>query len=178
MFAKTIWSPLCGLDDLWNRLGELGAEDCIPETVSDSKSILVVHEMVLHMPFLRLLIEGGKFGMVEEVVCQVVHDISEYASTEYSGAHVPVEKKYGVGQFPERIRQGNKECRRHDKSIFIHRKVVVDAVKKEVQSDGHAILWEISGGKVSFQYRGLYNWGHLLIKMEEEAVKSILYKSP
>lgn len=83
--------------------------------------------------------------MVEEVMCQVVHDVSEYSSTEYCRGHVPVECKYGVRQFPERSGQSNKHGGRHDKTVFIHREVVVDAVKKEVQCDGDTIIWEISG---------------------------------
>lgn len=81
------------LHDLRSGLGhdKLGAEDFIPEAARDSEAVLVVHEVVLHVPFLCVLVEFGELGVVEEVVRQVVYYVSEHPAAEDGGAHVPVE---------------------------------------------------------------------------------------
>lgn len=74
----------------------MGAEDDIPEPTGNSKAILVVHEMVLEMVLLQFSPVCRQCLVVEEVMSQVVADVSEDAAAEDSSSNVPVPVKHGV----------------------------------------------------------------------------------
>lgn len=45
---------------------------------------------------------------------------------------------------PERSGQKNEKRWRHNQSVFVHGKIVVNAVEKEVECDSDAIVWEVA----------------------------------
>jgi hypothetical protein len=77
-------------------------------------------------------------------VGHVVKGVAEYATTVSSGCRIPVPEDDGVGKLPERRSEDDEKCRRHDQSVFIHRKVVVDAVKEEMQRNTNTVIWKVS----------------------------------
>ncbi len=99
--------------------------------------------MVLHVPFLRLLIKGWELGVVQEVMGQIVHDVSRNTTAEDGSTHVPVPKN-GVSELPEWSSQCNEESRRHHKTISVHWKVVVDTMEEKVGGYGEAVIWQIA----------------------------------
>jgi hypothetical protein len=84
--------------------------------------------------------------MVKEIVGQVVADVPEDTTTEDRSAHVPVPVKDLVRQLPEWSGQHNEKGRRHDQSELIHRKVVMNTVKEEMESQGCSVVWEEAVG--------------------------------
>jgi hypothetical protein len=49
-----------------------------------------------------------------------------------------------VCEFPERRREDDEERRGHYEPVPVHRKVVVDAVKEEVQGDSEAVVGKVA----------------------------------
>jgi hypothetical protein len=70
--------------------------------------------------------------MVQKVMGHVIESVSEYATTESSSCCVPVPEDEGMCEFPERRGKYDKECRWHDKSVLVHGKVVVNAMKEKM----------------------------------------------
>ena len=70
--------------------------------------------------------------MVQEVMRQVVADISEDATTENSGRGAPVVEENGVRQLPEGSRKCHEQRWGHHKPQLIHGKIVMDAVQEEM----------------------------------------------
>lgn len=66
--------------------------------------------------------------MVQEVMCHVVACVAKDASTISCQSCIPIPKYNGVCKFPERCSKCDEEGRRHDQSVFVHRKVMMDAV--------------------------------------------------
>lgn len=83
-------------------------------------------------------------AMVEEVVRQVVADVSENASAENARGCEPVVEEDRVSELPERRCQYDKESRWHYQTIPIHRQVVMNTVQKEVQSNSNAVVRQVS----------------------------------
>lgn len=82
-----------------NLLGsrcKLGAKDDIPEPTSNSKAIFIVHEMVLEVVLLQFSPVRRQSLVVEEVMSQVIADVSEDATTEHSSCNMPVPIEQGV----------------------------------------------------------------------------------
>jgi len=135
---------LSSLDNLYRRRRELSSEDCIPETTCDTKSILVVLEVVLQMVLLKRLVERWELFVVQEVVGQIIADIAKDTSAEDSCSYVPVPIKDNVCEFPEGKCQDHEQRWRHDQPQFIHRKVVVNTMQEEMKSQGYTVVWEPS----------------------------------
>lgn len=57
--------------------------------------------MVLQVVLLQRAVPRGQVAVVQEVVCQVVADVSEDASAVERGSCVPVVEENGMCQFPE-----------------------------------------------------------------------------
>lgn len=75
---------------------------------------------------------GYSLLVVQKVVGHVVARVSEYATTISSCRRIPVPEDDSVCELPERCREGDEKRRWHDQSVFVHREVVVDAVKEEM----------------------------------------------
>jgi hypothetical protein len=79
--------------------------------------------------------------VVQKVMGHVIESVSKYAAAVSSGRGVPVPEDDSMGKLPEWRCECDKKCWWHDKSVFVHRKVVVDAVKKEMQGNANAVIW-------------------------------------
>lgn len=62
---------------------ELSAEYLVPETAGDAEAQLVVEEVVSEVILLEVLVPQGQVVVMEEVVGQVVADVTEDATAEY-----------------------------------------------------------------------------------------------
>lgn len=100
--------------------------------------------MVLEVIFLKSAVPCGEIAVVQEVVRHIVANVSENATTVDRGRGIPIIEEYGMGELPERCSEHNEERRRHDQSVFVHRKVVVDTVEKEMQCDSYPIVRKVA----------------------------------
>lgn len=78
--------------------------------------------------------------MVEEVVSQIVANVAENSATKDLHCREPIVEKYGMCQLPEWGGEYDEQRGWHDQSIFIHREIVVNAVKQEVKGQANAIV--------------------------------------
>jgi hypothetical protein len=62
----------------------------------------------------------------------VVTSVSEDAAAVRSQRSRPVPEDDGMCEFPEGCGKRDEKCRRHDKSVFVHREIVVDAMEEEM----------------------------------------------
>ena len=83
--------------------------------------------------------------MMKEIVRHVIANISEDTTAVCQHSRMPVIKEHSVRQLPERECEDDKQGWWHHKAIFIHGKVVMDAVQKEMQSDTNPIVRKESG---------------------------------
>jgi hypothetical protein len=81
---------------------------------------------------------------MQEVVCHVVAGVSKDATAVGSQGGIPVPENDGVCELPERCRKDDEECRWHDEPVPIHGKVVVNAVKQEVEGNGEAVIRKVT----------------------------------
>jgi len=105
----------------------------IPESTGNTKPILKVGEVVLQVIPLQTLPVRRQRLMMQEIMRQVVRDVSEDAAREYHDRDVPVPIEDGVRELIKRESEDHKECGRHDEALFVHREVVVDTMEQEVQ---------------------------------------------
>jgi hypothetical protein len=131
------------------RVHKEGPKDSVPEASRDSKAVLVVEEVVLEVILLELLVPEGKILVVQEVVGQVVADVSEHATTEHCRGDVPIVGKEEVGELPERRGQRDKESRRHDETVLVHGQIVVHSVEQKVQCEAGSVVRQPPGDCVS-----------------------------
>lgn len=136
---------LLGLDKRHN----LGSKYPIPEAAGYTKAILVVEEVVLKVVFLQVLVPQRQILVVQEVVGEVVADIAKDTTAENGRADVPVVPKEEVCKLPEWERQDEEQGWRHHKTKLVHREVVVNAMKKEVEGNCKAIVWKVPINKAS-----------------------------
>jgi hypothetical protein len=47
-------------------------------------------------------------------------------------------------QVPKRCGERNEESRRHDKTVFVHWQVVVDAVENEMEGNANSVVRDIA----------------------------------
>lgn len=99
-------------------------------------------------------------AVVQEVMGEIIADIPKDAATEYRRGRVPVVIEDCVCQLPERSSQKHEQCRWHNKTILIHREIVVDTMKQEVQSKTDTVVRKP------------------VVNVEEESVHQILDESP
>lgn len=74
----------------------------------------------------------------------VIAHISKNAATVCSRSCVVVPEDDRMGKFPERSCQDSEEGRRHDKSVLVHGKVVVNTMKQKMCCDGNAVVGEVA----------------------------------
>lgn len=77
-------------------------EDPIPETAGDTKTILVIHEMMLKMILFQSSPVRWKCLVMQEIMRHVITDISKYGTAEYGCCCVPAVEEYHMSQLPER----------------------------------------------------------------------------
>ena len=76
---------------------------------------------------------------------QVIADVAKDTAAVYQQRRMPVVKENSMSQLPERRRQHDEQSRGHHKSIPVHRQVMVNAVKKEVEAKSNTIVREPTG---------------------------------
>jgi len=103
---------------------------------------------------------------MNKVVSHVVANISKYASTENCSCRIPIVKEYSVGQLPKRYGKDYKQGWRQDEAIFVHRKVVVNTVKREMQSDSNPIVRKISAHSSALNITFQQSVKHSLVEVE------------
>ena len=135
---------LVGLEHLWGCHLQLRAEYPVPEPTANTKAILVIGEVVLEVVLLQLPPVSRQSAVVQEVVCHIVAHIPKYTTAVCDQRSIPVVEKDEVGEPPERCCKGHEECRRHDETILVHWKVMVDTVEDEVQCNAHTIIGEVA----------------------------------
>jgi hypothetical protein len=145
LITKVYWyvATLGGLDDLGRSHLKLGTEDAVPETASDTETVLVVCEVMRKVVLLQLLVVRRKLLVVKEVVCHIVAGVSEDTTTVGSQSGIPVPKDDSMCEFPERCCKDNEECRWHDEPVLVHGKVMVNPVKKKVEGNGDAVIRKV-----------------------------------
>lgn len=72
---------------------------------------------------------------------QVVADVAKYSTTEHSCCCIPIVEEYCMSELVEWSCKSDEEGRRHDQSVSVHRKVVMDAVKEEVRCYADSVVW-------------------------------------
>lgn len=65
---------------------------------------------------------------MKEVVGQVIADVSENAAAVDCDSYIPVPIENGMSELPEWCREHYKQGWRHDKPVFVHREVVMNAM--------------------------------------------------
>ena len=143
--ALARWCSLVGLEHLWRRHLKLRAKHPVPEPAADTKTILVIREVVLEVVLLQLAPICGQVAVVQEVVSHVIEHVSEDATAIPDKRGVPVVEENEMGELPERCRENREKRRGHDEAVFVHWKVVVNAMKEEVQCNTHAVVGEVAG---------------------------------
>ncbi len=81
---------------------------------------------------------------MKEVMCQIIHHVTENSATVDGRPKMPVEGEERVRQLPERRRKDQKESRRHDQTILIHRQVVMNAMEQEVHCKANPVVGKIT----------------------------------
>lgn len=67
-------------------------------------------------------------AMVEEVVGQIVADVSKDTTAISQHSSVPVMEENEMRNFPERSSEYEKESRRHNETVSVHGQIMVDAM--------------------------------------------------
>lgn len=78
--------------------------------------------------------------VMQEVMGQIVTDVAENSSTEYSYGCVPIIEEYRMGELVKRGCEDDEESGWHDQAVFVHGKVVVYAMKEEVGRDSNTVV--------------------------------------
>jgi hypothetical protein len=77
-------------------------------------------------------------------VSHVVASVSKYAAAIRRRRRIPIPKYDSVCKLPEGSGKRDEECRWHDKSVFVHGEVVMNAMEEEMQGDSHAVVRQMS----------------------------------
>lgn len=136
------------VENLFRLLGvvdELSAKNAIPELACNSETQLIIEEVMSKVVLLELLVPEGQVLVVKEVVGKVVADVSEDTSTVGCHSSIPVVEKDGMSNLPERSSQSGKESRRHNQTVSIHRKIMVNTMENEMQTDTYSVVGEVAG---------------------------------
>lgn len=120
---------------------DLRAEDDIPEPRCHSKPHFVVLVVVFQMILLQLLEVAWQSGMMQHVVSDIIHDVTQGASSKAQQSIVvgeDVEYKLVEGES-----QHYKQSWRQNQSVTIHRQVVVNAMQQKVQGEESRMIRQI-----------------------------------
>ena len=81
---------------------------------------------------------------------QVVHDITQDTATVHRCGNIPVPKKDGMRQLPERRGQRQEQRRGHNQAEFVHGQIMVDSMQQKVRCDHEPVIGHFSAsGHVS-----------------------------
>jgi hypothetical protein len=131
-------------------VNKLSTENGIPEPACDSETKLVIEEVMSKVILLELLVPKRQVLVVKEVMRKIVADISEDTSTVGCYCSIPVVEKNGMSQLPERSSQSSEESGRHNKTVPVHGKIMVDTVKDKMKTDSYSIIGQVAG-RISIQ---------------------------
>jgi hypothetical protein len=81
--------------------------------------------------------------VVEEVVGHIIASVAKDAAAIRSQCRIPVPEDDGVGKFPERRGERGKKRRWHDKPVLVHREVMMNTVKEEMQGEANSVVWKM-----------------------------------
>jgi hypothetical protein len=127
----------CIIASLFRLLGvvhELSAENGVPESARDSETKLVIEKVMGKVVLLEILVPQRQVLVVKEVVRKIVADISKDTSTVGCYCSIPVVAEDGMSHPPERSSQKSEENGRHNKTVLIHGKIMVDTVEEKMTS--------------------------------------------
>jgi hypothetical protein len=79
--------------------------------------------------------------MMQKVMRQIIANIPKYTSTVCRYRCMPVVGDDGMRELPERSSEDKEKGWWHDEAVPVHGEVVVDAMEKEVQGYGNAVVW-------------------------------------
>jgi hypothetical protein len=96
------------------------------------------------MVLLEFLVPQRKVLVVKEVMCEIVADVSEDAATVGCSSSIPVVEEYSMCKLPERSGQSSEERRRHNKTILVHREIMMDAVKDEMKCNSNTVVRQVA----------------------------------
>lgn len=105
---------LADLDDFAWRRCQLGSKYNVPEPTCNTKAILIIHEVMLEVILLQLSPIGWQISVMEEVVCQIIADITKDSSAKHGRCNMPVPEEDSMSKLPERSRKNQEKCGRHD----------------------------------------------------------------
>ena len=71
---------------------------------------------------------------------KVVADVAKYSTAEYGCRCIPIVEEDCVGELVERGCESDEEGRRHDKTVLVHREVMMNTMEKEVSCYADAIV--------------------------------------
>jgi hypothetical protein len=96
---------------------------------------------------------------MQEVVGHVIACVAKDATTISGQRGIPIPEYDGMCKLPEWRCKDDEKRRRHDKSVFIHWQVVVDAVEEEMQRDAHTVIWQVAvdGQTGHLNWEGTYS---------------------
>jgi len=97
---------------------------------------------------------------MQKVMRQIVANVAKYTTTVHCNSSIPIIEENGMSKFPEWSRDDYEHGWWHDEAIFVHGKVMVNAMEKEMECNADTVIREV------------------FIEMEETSVKAILYNSP
>lgn len=117
--------------------------------------------------------------MVQEVVGQIVADITQDSTAVNGGGSIPIPKDDGVRKLPPGGCEDGEECGGHDEAEAVHGEIVVDAVEEEVRGDHEAVIRHFPVNLVSYySLRTDAAEGDILIHVEQTPMEHILYQRP
>lgn len=96
---------------------------------------------MLEMVFLKVSPVSWKSFVVQEVMGQVVADISENTTTKHGRCNSFIPVKEGMCKLVKRYREGEEQGWWHDQSELVHWEIMMDAVEKEVEGQSGSIIW-------------------------------------
>lgn len=137
----------CIIVSLFRLLGvvnKLSTEDGVPESAGNSETKLVIEEVMSKVVLLEVLVPQRQVLVVKEVVCKIVTDISKDTSAVGCYCSIPVVAEDAMSYPPKRSSQKSEESGWHNKTVPIHRKIMVDTVEDEMQSDSYTVIGQIA----------------------------------
>jgi hypothetical protein len=82
--------------------------------------------------------------MMKEIVSQVIADVAKVAASKDSDSDEPVVIEKGVGKLPEGYRKCHEKGGRHNKAVFVHGEVVVDAMEEKMHRKSNAVIRKVA----------------------------------
>lgn len=108
----------------------------------------------------------------------VIANIPEDTTAVCQHSGMPVPKDYSVRKLPERNCEDDKQGRWHHKSIFIHGKVMMDSVQKEVQSDTNSIVRKEPGKMLDIEQSMERMLATIRVNVEQEPMHYVFNQTP